>query len=265
MEDFRFRLKRIIFGTDTPAGKAFDILLLITIIFSIVIVCLESMPNVFSEYTELFISLEWIITAIFLVEYITRIWVSDNKIRYVTSLYGIIDLVSTIPSFIGLFLPQSYSLTLVRAIRLMRIFRILKLVSFLEEVDKLKRMIKASGHRIIVFLTTISCIVLILGSTMYWVEGPENGFVSIPTGIYWAIVTMTTVGYGDVVASSPLGKVIASLMMIIGYSIIALPAGLVSTERRGKKTVACSRCALKKHSKEANYCCRCGEKLSWED
>jgi voltage-gated potassium channel len=143
----------------------------------------------------------------------------------------------------------------------MRIFRILKLVSFLEEMENLKKMIAASSHRIIVFLTTISCIVLILGSTMYWVEGPKNGFVSIPTGIYWAIVTMTTVGYGDVVASTPLGKVIASLMMIIGYSIIAVPAGLVSSEIISNNDINCSKCKESNHNKNANYCFRCGEEL----
>lgn len=262
---FRKRLYIIIFGTDTPAGKAFDVVLLIAILFSVLAVMLESVPSISKNYGQVFKYSEWFFTVLFSLEYLTRIYVTESKKKYIFSFYGLIDLLSVLPTYLSLIFVGSQYLLIIRALRLLRVFRILKLGRFVGEGEQLARALKASRHKITVFMGTVLMLVILLGTVMYLVEGRENGFTSIPLSIYWAIVTLTTVGYGDIAPQTILGQSIASFVMILGYAIIAVPTGIVTVElqkdRENRKTKACKNCNSKGHDTEALFCKFCGEKL----
>jgi len=264
--NLRRKLNNIIFGTNTPAGKAFDVGLLIVILLSVLTVMLESVPSLQLKYGRLFRSLEWIMTIIFTMEYLIRIWVTDRKGKYIFSFYGLIDLLSILPTYLSLIFVGTQYLLIIRALRLLRVFRILKLGRFVGEGEELGRALKASRHKITVFMGTIMMLVIILGTVMYLVEGKENGFTSIPLSIYWAIVTLTTVGYGDIAPQTVLGQSIASFVMILGYAIIAVPTGIVTAEitrekNRQEQIRKCEGCAATGHKEDAIYCRKCGEIL----
>lgn len=261
----RRRLYIIIFGTDTPAGKAFDIGLLIAIVASIVIVMLESVPSIDALYDQLFKKIEWILTIAFTIEYIVRIYVTDKKLKYVFSFYGLIDLLSILPTYLSLVFTGGSYLLIIRALRLLRVFRILKLGRFLGESEQLVSAIRASRHKITVFMGAVITLVLILGTLMYLVEGGQSGFTSIPRSVYWAIVTLTTVGYGDITPQTVVGQLISSMVMILGYAIIAVPTGIVTAELTKKaetaNQISCNTCGKWGHTPDAIYCKHCGERL----
>jgi voltage-gated potassium channel len=259
-------MHEVIYEADTFAGKFFDIALLIGIVLSILVVMLESIPSFDIKYHKEFIIIEWIFTVFFTLEYVARFLCISKPFKYIFSFYGIIDLLSILPSYIGIFIGGSNSLMVVRSFRLMRIFRILKLGNFLKGSEVMIDSLKASRHKIAVFLLLILTMVSILGTLMYMVESPESGFTSIPRSIYWAIVTLTTVGYGDIAPITPLGQLIASVIMILGYAIIAVPTGIVTRELmnpnlKHKNTQSCTSCAKEGHDSDAKHCKYCGEKL----
>jgi voltage-gated potassium channel len=262
----RSKLNIIIFGTHTPAGKAFDIGLLFAIILSIIIVMLESVPSIDASYDALFKKIEWILTVAFTLEYLIRIYVTENKSKYIFSFYGIIDFLSILPTYLSLMFTGGSYLLVIRALRLLRVFRILKLSRFLGESEQLVSAIKSSRHKITVFMGAVITLVLILGTLMYLVEGGGGGFTSIPRSVYWAIVTLTTVGYGDITPQTVIGQFISSLVMILGYAIIAVPTGIVTAELTKKphlqKGIKCEKCQMMIHEADALYCKYCGERLS---
>jgi voltage-gated potassium channel len=278
---WRIKLHEIIYEADTPTGKLFDVVLLIAILASIILVMLESI-NSFDEKYHAFLDIaEWIITILFTIEYILRIVSVKLPIKYVLSFYGIIDLLSTIPKYISLFLGGTQALIALRALRLLRVFRILKLARYLGASNQLANAIKASKAKIAVFLFAVLIAAVIFGTIMYMVEGEENGFTNIPKSVYWCIVTLTTVGFGDIAPQTPLGQFIATLIMVLGYGIIAVPTGIVSAEytkaTNGKEklsheeheqlktvvlnTQCCVNCLAEKHQDNAEYCHKCGCKL----
>lgn len=270
----KYKLHQIIFKTDTKAGRRFDIGLLWLILTSILIVVLESVQTLRNEYHIVFYSLEWIITILFTLEYFLRIYVAKNRMRYVFSYIGFIDLISFLPTYISLLLPGGQYFLVVRGLRLLRIFRILKMVNYIKEIGVLLQSIKNSWPKISIFMLFILILVTILGSIMYLIEGPSNGFTDIPNSIYWAIVTLATVGYGDITPVSPLGKIIASFIILIGYGIIAVPTGIITTEiiKEGRKQenktkskqTGCSKCTTcQYYQPDLNgiFCSRCGTKL----
>lgn len=263
------KLHEIIYEADTPAGKAFDVILLIFIVLSIIIVMLESVKSINAEYFEIFYIIEWIITIIFTIEYILRIISINNPRKYIFSFYGIIDLISTIPTYLTLFLGGYNVLLAVRALRLLRVFRILKITRYLGEADKLATALRHSRPKIFVFLFAVFIITIIAGTIMHIVEGEAGGFDNIPLSIYWCIVTLTTVGFGDIAPITPLGRFIASFIMITGYGIIAVPTGIVSAEysKAGEKkstvnTQVCPHCNEDEHLDKAEYCHNCGNPLN---
>ena len=273
---FRERLYEIIFEADTPSGKTFDLWLVVFIIGSVIVVMLDSVEPIRAEYHDLFVALEWVFTIFFTIEYIIRIYTVHRPSKYIFSFYGIVDLLSVLPTYISLIGVGAQSLMVIRALRILRIFRVLKLGHFLFESQVIMKALKESRQKIIVFLTFILILVLIFGSVMYLVEGAlPNGneeFDSIPRSVYWAIVTLTTVGYGDISPGSWLGQFIAAIIMIMGYSVIAVPTGIVSSEfvktyRRKKdftenvSTQVCAYCLKEGHSPDAMYCKYCGEEL----
>jgi len=264
----RRKLFIIIFGTDTPAGKAFDIGLLIAILLSILAVMLESVPSIEGRYGAFFNVVEWVLTAAFTLEYIVRIYVTDRKTRYIFGFYGLIDLLSLLPTYLSLIFTGTQYLIVIRALRLLRVFRILKLGRFVGEGQQLSNALRASRHKITVFLGGVVTLVIIMGTVMYLIEGGENGFTSIPRSVYWAIVTLTTVGYGDIAPQTILGQTIASFVMILGYAIIAVPTGIVTVElgkqgkqKNPKQYLECTCCNAVGHDADAKYCKHCGEKL----
>ena len=268
---WRAKLHEIIYEADTPVGKLFDVILLIAILASIVLVMLESVESIDNKYHGLLDISEWIITILFSIEYIARIVVVKKPIKYITSFYGIIDLLSTIPKYLSLLLVGSHSLVAFRALRLLRVFRILKLTRYIGESTNFVRALKTSRAKIAVFLSFVLILCIILGTVMYLVESKESGFTSIPRSVYWAIVTLTTVGYGDIAPITPLGQFIASIIMIMGYGIIAVPTGIVSSEmtRINKKDVhtntqSCSNCLDSSHQDGSHFCHKCGERLNHE-
>lgn len=220
----------VIFEADTRAGKAFDLGLIFFILLSVVLVMLDSIPGIHDQWGVWLLGGEWLITGLFTLEYLLRLVVARRPARYVRSFYGVVDLLSILPTYLGIFFPGMHFLTTVRILRILRIFRILKLVQFLGEGSNLWQALKRSRHKITVFLTTVLTVVIVVGSLMYLIEGAASGFTSIPKSIYWAIVTMTTVGYGDIAPATPLGQIVASLLMIVGYGIIAVPTGIVTSE-----------------------------------
>ncbi len=260
------KIHTIIFEADTKSGKVFDILLIALILISVVVVLFDSVSIYNEKYGELFWSLEWFFTIVFTIEYLFRLYSVKKPYKYVSSFFGIIDLLAILPTYLSLFLPGSQLLLVIRVLRVLRIFRVLKLIRFLKAAMILKEALSASRTKIVVFLMTVSTLVIIFGSMMYLIEGTENGFTSIPRSIYWAIVTLTTVGYGDLSPQTNIGQVLASIIMIMGYAIIAVPTGIVTTEiakREIKRisTQACPECSAEGHDADAVYCKYCGAKL----
>jgi len=260
------KIHTIIFEADTKSGKVFDILLIALILISVVVVLFDSVSIYNEKYGELFWSLEWFFTIVFTIEYLFRLYSVKKPYKYVSSFFGIIDLLAILPTYLSLFLPGSQFLLVIRVLRVLRIFRVLKLIRFLKAAMILKEALSASRTKIVVFLMTVSTLVIIFGSMMYLIEGTENGFTSIPRSIYWAIVTLTTVGYGDLSPQTNIGQVLASIIMIMGYAIIAVPTGIVTTEiakREIKRisTQACPECSAEGHDADAVYCKYCGAKL----
>lgn len=260
---WRRRLFIVIFGTDTRAGRNFDVALLWAILLSILTVMLESVDFIRQEYGSWLRIAEWGFTIVFTIEYMARIISIRKPMYYITSFYGIIDFLSVIPTYLGLFIGGVQYLLVIRALRLLRIFRILKLTRYIGEASTLGAALKASLHKIAVFLWAVFAVVMIMGTIMYLVEGGENGFTSIPKSIYWAIVTLTTVGYGDIIPQTTLGQVLASMIMILGYAIIAVPTGIVTAEITQAKITnrmiqKCEKCGFDNHAPDAIYCKRCG-------
>lgn len=263
------KLHEIIYEADTPSGKLFDVVLLIFILLSIVLVMLESVDYIGNKYYGILNILEWIITILFTFEYIARIICVKKPKAYIFSFYGIIDFLSTIPKYLSLFFVGTHSLVAIRALRLLRVFRILKLTRYIGESTNFGRALKRSRVKVAVFLSFVLVLCIILGTVMYLIEGDKgSGFSSIPRSVYWAIVTLTTVGYGDIAPVSALGQSIASLIMILGYGIIAIPTGIVTSEMTKsernnipKNTQSCTNCMESYHTDDAQFCHKCGHPL----
>ncbi len=266
MSKVKQKLYDIIFEADTPAGKLFDVVLLIVILLSVALVMLESVPGIRQDYHQVLRILEWGITVIFTIEYILRVAIIKKPFQYIFSFYGIIDFLSVIPTYIGLVIVGSHSLVVIRILRLLRVFRILKLTRYTQAGRTLARAIWNSREKISVFIFFVIMLVIIIGTIMYLVEGPEHGFTSIPKGIYWAIVTLTTVGYGDISPETSLGQFLASIVMIMGYAIIAVPTGIVTAEiinpTLNKNTQVCPECLYPTHDDDAIFCKKCGAKIN---
>jgi len=264
---WREKLRVVIFEADTPAGKAFDVALLVAIVASVGIVMAESVAPVRERYGRELDIAEWFFTILFTMEYGLRLLSVPRPASYARSFFGIVDVLAIVPTYLSVLIPGAESLIVIRGLRLLRIFRVFKLRHFLEEASLLTRALLASRHKVIVFLGTVVIVVTILGAAMYLIEGEENGFGSIPLSIYWAIVTMTTVGYGDIAPQTVPGQMIAALVMIMGYSIIAVPTGIVSAElvhsvRQPVTTRACPSCLSEGHMDDARFCKFCGDPLS---
>ncbi len=267
---FKQSIYLIIFEADTPAGKNFDLGLLILILLSVIVVMLESVSNIAKAFAFEIWSIEWVFTIFFTIEYLLRIYASPKPLRYILSFYGLVDLLSILPSYLGLFLDGSHYLVVIRSLRLLRVFRILKLTRFLGEASTLINALSASIAKITVFIVVVISLVIIIGTAMHLIEGPENGFINIPTSVYWAIVTLTTVGYGDIAPHTPLGKALAALIMILGYGIIAVPTGIVSAEirqdkKRAKAKKVCTKCELDEHDEDALFCKHCGAAVKYKN
>jgi len=268
--DWKSNLHEIIYEADTKEGKLFDVILIITIVISIILVTLESVESIDKKYHNFLNISEWIITILFTIEYILRIITIKKPKTYIFSFYGIIDFLATIPKYLSLIFIGSHAFIALRALRLLRVFRILKLARYLGASKTLMTALKASRIKISVFLFSVIVLTIILGTIMYIVEGPQNGFTSIPRSMYWAIVTLTTVGYGDIAPHTPLGQFIASFVMILGYGIIAVPTGIVTSEMtkvdntNQNNTQHCPYCSSENHVDDANFCHKCGEKLNHE-
>lgn len=267
LSPIRARLYEIIFETATPAGKVFDVILLITILFSVFIAMLESVVGIQSRYGSAFYALEWVFTILFTIEYLFRLSCVLKPFKYATSFFGIVDLMAVIPTYLSLFIAGTQSLILIRVLRLLRIFRIFKMARYLKEARLLIEALKASRHKIGVFLLAVLTIVIITGAFMYLIEGPEHGFTSIPRSVYWAVVTMTTVGYGDIAPQTFWGQTLAAIIMILGYGIIAVPTGIFSAhlvqlfKEKPESTQVCPSCLTEGHDVNAVFCKFCGSKL----
>jgi voltage-gated potassium channel len=260
------RLYDIIFGTEPGAGRNFDIVLILLILTSVAVVFLDSIPELHVLYGERFLHIEWGFTAIFTVEYALRLWCSPNRRRYAVSAFGIVDLLAILPTYLALVIPGANSLLVVRLIRILRIFRVLRLLQFLSEANVLARSLRNSRRKIFVFFTLMLVLMVVFGCLMYVIEGPVHGFGTIPESVYWAIVTITTVGYGDVVPHTALGRSIAAMGMLIGYAIIAVPTGIITAELaqeigREKSRVNCGNCERSGHDIDARYCKYCGTRF----
>ncbi|WP_053991367.1 ion transporter [Mangrovimonas sp. TPBH4] len=277
-KNWKTQLHEIIYEADTPAGKLFDIILFFAILASIVLVMLESVKSIDNKYHTFLDISEWVITILFTIEYIARIISVKKPFKYITSFYGVIDLLATIPKYISLIFAGTHALVALRALRLLRVFRVLKLARFLGASNNLVNALKASKAKISVFLFAVLILAIVLGTIMYLVEGEENGFSNIPKSVYWCIVTLTTVGFGDIAPQTPLGQFIASLVMILGYGIIAVPTGIVSAEYTNQSktptttkddtvhvnTQCCSNCLADKHQDGAKHCYKCGSELHYD-
>jgi voltage-gated potassium channel len=260
---WRSALHEIIFEADTRAGKAFDVALIWTVILSVTTVVLESVSGIRASYGDVLHDLEWVFTILFTIEYGLRLLCVQRPLAYATSFFGVVDLLAVIPTYVSVFVPGSQYLLSIRILRLLRIFRVFKLTEYLSEASVIRQALLASRRKISVFLVAVMTLVVIVGSAMYVVEGEEHGFSDIPTSIYWAIVTMTTVGYGDLSPQTALGKALASVVMIMGYGILAVPTGIVTVEmtqasRRGVNTQACPACGAEGHDLDAVHCKYCG-------
>ncbi len=262
----RARIHEIVYGVDTPAGKAFDILLLLAILLSVAAVMLESVPAIEQQYGAALRIAEWAFTVLFTVEYAVRLWTIAHVRSYAFSFFGIVDLIAILPAYLSVLAPGSQSLSVIRALRLLRVFRVLKLVRHMREAYGLMAALKAARPKIVVFLGGVMTAAVVFGAVMYLIEGDEAGFTSIPTSIYWAVVTMTTVGYGDIAPRTALGQFLALALMILGYAIIAVPTGIVSAEltragRPSRSARVCPACAQTKHDPDASFCKSCGAGL----
>lgn len=263
---FRERLHQIVFESETFEGKLFDVVLLVMILLSIILLMLETVPALSQEWGRLFYILEWVITGFFTIEYFVRLYCVYRPWRYATSFYGLVDIVSILPVYLDLLIPGAHSLMIVRSLRLMRLFRIFKLDIFVNQGNHLLTAVRQSRAKIFVFLFFVLLMVCIFGSVMYVVENKDNpGFDSIPTAIYWAIVTITTVGYGDISPVTGWGKFISSIIMIMGYAVIAVPTGIVTSSliqaQRQSSTQHCQHCTKEGHDADAAFCKYCGERL----
>ncbi|WP_096087303.1 ion transporter [Agaribacterium haliotis] len=260
------RLYEIIFGTDSKLGKLFDICLIVLIISSVLVLMIESLSALPGEMLRVLRAAEWLFTFIFTLEYLLRLYCAPKALRYARSFYGVIDLLSILPSYLSLFVPGANYLLIVRLLRVLRVFRILKLVRYLSEANVMLRAMLQSRRKIMVFFFSVVILAVIFGSLMYVVEGPEHGFSSIPKSVYWTIVTITTVGYGDITPQTSLGQFIASLAMLTGYSIIAVPTGILTAEltqemQRDRQRRVCRSCERSGHEAHARHCLHCGERL----
>lgn len=265
--DTRQNLYSIIFHTDTPAGQRFDRYLLLTIMASLVVVMLDSIDSVHSQYAPLLAGIEWGFTALFAIEYVVRLYCSPKPLRYAFSFFGLIDLLAILPGILALFYADAQYLLIIRVIRMLRVFRVLKLSPYLRQANFLLTALRGSKQKIIVFFACIATMVTVFGTLMYVIEGPAHGFTSIPKGIYWAVVTLTTVGFGDIVPKTPLGQALSTLVMITGYSIIAVPTGIFTAElanamrAEGQIEHSCPSCKKTHHEPAAAFCSRCGQPL----
>lgn len=264
--DLRHRLHEIIFEADTPAGKAFDVVLLVLILLSVLTVLLDSVAMVHDRYGDWMLAIEWVLTVAFTAEYLLRLYAVRKPGHYAFSFFGIVDLLAILPTYLAAFIPGSQGLAVIRALRLLRVFRIFKLARYVNAYAVLVIAMKRSRPKIVVFMVAVLTIVTIIGSLMYLVEsGANSGFTSIPAGIYWAIVTVTTVGFGDITPVTPLGQFLAAVLMILGYAIIAVPTGIVSVEMARAEThlntQSCPHCSAEGHPDRAVHCYRCGGAL----
>ena len=266
---WRTRVHEVIFEADTQAGRAFDIMLIVAIVLSVIVVMLESVASIRMNHGPLLRGAEWFFTILFTIEYLLRVTCIGHPVRYMTSFFGIVDLLAVIPTYLSALVPGTQFLLVIRLLRIIRVFRVLKLAHFVREGHLLVDALKASRRKITVFLSVVLILVVILGSLMYLVEGESNGFTSIPRSVYWAIVTLTTVGYGDISPQTPFGQTLASFIMIIGYAILAVPTGIVSVElaqataamREEITNNACKSCSAEGHDSDAKFCKHCGEEL----
>lgn len=267
LNGWRLRLYTVIFEADTRAGRWFDIGLIIAILLSVLVVVADSVQSLQTRHGELFHWLEWGFTLLFTAEYLLRLACVPHPWRYARSFFGMVDLLSVLPTYIALLFPETQALIDVRVLRLIRIFRVFKLTAYMSEYHALGYALKASVRKILVFLSVVLMIVLVMGTLMYVIEGPENGFHNIPTGVYWAITTMTTVGFGDITPKSDLGRLLASAMMLLGWGTLAVPTGIVTVEMAAQRnarpvtTRTCHECLSEGHPPEAVYCMHCGSRL----
>lgn len=267
MNTLKHKLHEVIFEADTKAGKLFDVVLLWFILTSVLCVVIESISGLDSKFVLALKIAEWIFTILFTFEYILRVYCVNKSRNYIFSFFGIIDLFSILPTYLGLLFTGTHFISVVRAVRLLRVFRILKLARYLGGANEIATALNASRGKIVVFLGFVTIVILCMGSVLYVIEGPENGFTSIPTSMYWAVVTMTTVGFGDITPQTPLGQFISACVMILGYGIIAVPTGIVSSELKKfdkimhVNTQSCQNCNCSRHAEDAIFCKICGNKL----
>jgi len=263
--NWREKLYIIIFEADTRGGWLFDVMLIWSILLSVTAVMLDSMSSVRAVYGEYLIIVEWFFTILFTLEYILRLLCIGSPVKYAKSFFGVVDLLAILPTYVSLVIPGSQYLIAIRILRILRVFRVLKLVQYMQESQVLMQALWSSRRKISVFLFAVLALVIVFGSLMYMIEGEENGFTSIPKSTYWAIVTLTTVGYGDISPKTNIGQIIAAIIMVMGYSIIAVPTGIVSAElafaKRRTKNIVCPECSSEDHSADAKYCKDCGTKL----
>ena len=264
--NWRTVMYEVIFEADTKAGKFFDIALIICIAVSVVTVMLNSVGSINQSYGTLLHTVEWVITILFTIEYVFRLICVGKPLRYARSFYGIIDLIAILPTYLAVLIPGAQGLLVIRVLRVLRIFRVLKLTEYIGEARMLGKALRSSARKIVVFLLTVLTLVTVLGSVMYLIEGGESGFSSIPQSVYWAIVTLTTVGYGDIAPQTPAGQALASIVMILGYSIIAIPTGIVTVEmhqafKQKVTTQSCPQCLAEGHDPDATHCKYCGSRL----
>ena len=263
---WRDRMHEIIFEADTRAGKIFDIVLIVSILVSVMAIMLDSIGSINAAYGDTLYLIEWVFTILFTMEYIARLISVGRPLKYATSFFGVVDLLAILPTFLSVLVPGSQYLLAIRVLRVLRVFRVFKLAQYVGEARLLTQALRASGRKITVFLFTVLTSVVVMGSLIYLVEGREHGFTSIPRAIYWAIVTLTTVGYGDISPQTPLGQAIAAVVMIMGYGIIAVPTGIVTVEltraeHRQITTRACGHCGKEGHDRDASHCKYCGGEL----
>ncbi|MEM6485933.1 MAG: ion transporter [Pseudomonadota bacterium] len=263
------RLFAIVFGTDTTSGKWFDLLLIFAILVSVSVIVFDSIPSVHARFGVTFQYMEWVFTGLFTLEYLLRIWIAQNRKGYVLSFYGVIDLLAILPSYLAILVPQTAPLLVVRLLRVLRIFRVLRMFAFLSEANRVAGALRASARQIFVFFTMVITTMIVFGCLMYVIEGPNNGFTNIPISVYWAIVTITTVGYGDVTPVTPAGRAISSLAMLVGYAIIAVPTGIFTSQLMSSKQqrpeylpINCPQCSRAGHLIGSRYCRFCGSSLS---
>lgn len=265
LKPWQRKLHEVIFGYETTAGKIFDIVLLVVILLSVVIVMLESVQEISTNYGDELRLIEWVFTTLFTLEFIARLLASPKPSKYYLSFMGMVDFVSLIPTYLSIFFAGTHALSIIRTIRLIRVFRILKLTRFIGGANQLGSALYNSRHKISVFLVSVLCTVVIMGTLLYLIEGGENGFSSIPKSIYWAIVTLTTVGYGDIAPTTVVGQTLASILMIVGYAILAVPTGIVTSEMinptKHGSNAFCEECGEKEHPDKAIFCHKCGSAL----